>query len=88
MTTGSHAQAALRKQNVMDGRSGFRLQAKQHIAWLPARSKAQVRFLILLFKVPQTFRGVKSVSFTRRRIDVLESGSSGRKLSVAADRFL
>jgi len=27
MTTGSHAQAALRKQNVMDGRSGFRLRA-------------------------------------------------------------
>jgi hypothetical protein len=32
MMTGSHAQAASRKQNVMDGRSGFRLQAKQHIA--------------------------------------------------------
>lgn len=27
MTTGSQAQAALRKQNVMDGRSGFRLRA-------------------------------------------------------------
>ena len=56
--------------------------------WLPARSRAQVRFLILLFKVPETFRGVKSVSITGRKIDVLESGSSGRKLSVAADRFL
>ena len=27
MTTGCHAQAALRKQNMIDGRSGFRLRA-------------------------------------------------------------
>jgi hypothetical protein len=56
--------------------------------WLPAKSKAHVRFLILLFEVPGNFRGVASVSITRRRIDVLESGSRGRELSVAADRFL
>ena len=33
--------------------------------WLPAKSKAQVRFLILLFKVPETFRGVASVGYQR-----------------------
>ena len=56
--------------------------------WLPAKSKAQVRFLILLFKVPETFRGVSSVSIAKRKIDVVESGAHGRKLSVAADKFL
>jgi len=56
--------------------------------WLPAKSKAQVRFLILLFEVPETFRGVASVSFAKRKIDVVESGVHGQKLSVAADKFL
>lgn len=56
--------------------------------WLPAKAKAQVRFLILLFEVPQTFRGIASVSVGKRRIDVVESGVRGRMLSVAADEFL
>jgi hypothetical protein len=56
--------------------------------WLPAKSKAQVRFLILLFEVPETFCGVASVFIGRKRIEVIESGSPARKLSVAADRFL
>jgi hypothetical protein len=56
--------------------------------WLPARSKAQVRFLILLFEVPQTFRGVARVSIAKRKIDVVESGARGRTLSVAASKFL
>jgi hypothetical protein len=56
--------------------------------WLPAKSKAHVRFLILLLEVPETFRGVESVSIAPRKIDVVESGARGRKLSVAADRFL
>jgi hypothetical protein len=56
--------------------------------WLPAKSKAQVRFLILLFEVPETFRGVASVSVSKSKIDVVESGVRGRGLSVAADRFL
>ena len=56
--------------------------------WLPAKSKARVRFLILLFEVPETFRGVASVSLGKRRIDVVESGVHCRKLSVAADTFL
>ena len=56
--------------------------------WLPARSKAQVRFLILLFEVPQTFRGVARVSIAKRKINVVESGARGRTLSVAASKFL
>src|SRR5579862_261004 len=56
--------------------------------WLPAKCRARIRFLILLFEVPETFRGVASVSITNRKIDVLESGSRGRKLSVAAENFL
>jgi len=56
--------------------------------WLPAKSKVQVRFLILLFAVPEAFRGVAAVSRAMRTIDVVESGKRGRKLSVAADKFL
>jgi hypothetical protein len=56
--------------------------------WLPAKSKAQVRFLILLVEVPEAFRGVARVSVGKRRIDVVESGVRGRTLSVAADKFL
>lgn len=55
--------------------------------WLPAKSKAQVRFLISLVEVPEAFRGVARVSVGKRRIDV-ESGVRGRTLSVAADKFL
>ena len=56
--------------------------------WLPAKSKARVRFLILLFDVPETFCGVKSVSVSNRKINIVESGTRGRALSVAADKFL
>jgi len=56
--------------------------------WLPAKSRAQVRFLILLVEVPEAFRGVARVSVGKRRIDVVESGVRGRTVSVAADKFL
>jgi hypothetical protein len=56
--------------------------------WLPAKSKAQVRFLILLVEVPEAFRGVARVSVGEKGIDVVESGVRGRTLSVAADKFL
>jgi hypothetical protein len=58
--------------------------------WLPAKSKTEVRFLILLFEVPETFRGVAGVFLakSKRRIDVVEPGTRGRKLSVAVDEFL
>jgi hypothetical protein len=41
-----------------------------------------------LFEVPETFRGVARLSIGKRRIDVVESGVRGRKLSVAAGKFL
>jgi hypothetical protein len=56
--------------------------------WLPAKSKAQIRFFILLFEVPEAFRGVASVSVGNRGIKVVESGVRARTLSVAADKFL
>ncbi len=56
--------------------------------WLPARSQARVRFLILLFEVPETFRGVSRVSIVNGRVEVIESGARGRKLSVDTDKFL
>jgi len=56
--------------------------------WLPAKSQAQVRFLILLFETPDRFRGVANVFVAKGRINVLESGAGGRKLSIAADNFL
>jgi len=56
--------------------------------WLPAKSNAQVRFLILLFRVPEAFHGVARVSVGNSRIEVVESGVSSRTLSVAARKFL
>ena len=56
--------------------------------WLPAKSKVQIRFLILLLKVPDTFRGVARVSVGRKKVDVVESGVRRQALSVAADKFL
>jgi hypothetical protein len=56
--------------------------------WLPAKSKVRIRYLILLCKVAENFRGVASVSIANRRIDVVESGPRPRKLSIAAVGFL
>ena len=56
--------------------------------WLPAKSKMRVRFLILLFKVPEKFCGVARVDIDGGKVNVLESGARGRKLSVVADKFL
>lgn len=56
--------------------------------WLPAKSKTQVRFLILLFETPEQFHSVTSVSVEKGMINVLESGARKRKLSVAVDKFL
>ena len=56
--------------------------------WLRAKSKVQIRFLIALFEVPESFRGVASVNAAKGKVDVTESGARGRKLSVLADKFL
>jgi hypothetical protein len=58
--------------------------------WLAAKSKADVRYLISLLEVPENFRGVSSISIAKAKgkIEVVESGTQARKLSVAADKFL
>jgi hypothetical protein len=62
--------------------------------WLAAKSKAQVRYVISLFEVPENFRGVAGISVgkgkdkSKETIEVVESGPEGRKLSVTADKFL
>ena len=73
-----------RRQTIEQGR----LFGEPTYRWLPAKSKAQVHFMILLVEVPEAFRGVARVSVGKRRIDVVESGVRGRTLSVAADKFL
>lgn len=56
--------------------------------WLPAKSRARVRYLIMLFEVQSDFRGVERVSVGKGKVQVVEPGSHGRKLTVAADNFL
>ena len=56
--------------------------------WLPAKSKSQVRFLILLLEAPDKFHGVASVAIVKKKIEIVESGDRGRKLAVAVDKFL
>jgi len=56
--------------------------------WLPARSRISVRFLIMLFAVPEDFAGVKQVSIERGRASVLEAGPGERELSSAVGSFL
>jgi hypothetical protein len=56
--------------------------------WLPAKSRFQIRFLILLFEVAENFQGVTNVSVTGNKAEVLESGTGGRRLSIPVDRFL
>lgn len=56
--------------------------------WLPAKSKASVRFLILLFQIPRGFSGVKQVAISRGVARVRESGGRGRELTVAVRDFL
>ena len=56
--------------------------------WLPARSRASVRFLILLFAVPEDFAGVEQVSIGGGTARVKETGTLGRSLTVAVGEFL
>jgi hypothetical protein len=56
--------------------------------WLPAKSRQSVRYLILLFKTPETFAGVKEVAIEAGTASVTESGSRARQLTVSVGRFL
>lgn len=67
-------------QNRLFGESVYR--------WLPAKSQASVRYLIMMFHVPADFRGVKSVSLHGGRTIVTERGASPRTLTTRAKTFL
>jgi hypothetical protein len=56
--------------------------------WLPAKSRQSVRYLILLFKTPEAFAGVKQVAIQAGVASVAESGSQARQLTVSVGRFL
>jgi len=56
--------------------------------WLPAKSSLAVRFLIMLFMVPEDFTGVKSVTIDRGEACVTGTGPRERQLSVAVGNFL
>ena len=56
--------------------------------WLPAKSRQTVRFLILLFKAPDGFAGVKEVSISKGAVRVIESAPRGRELTASVGSFL
>ena len=56
--------------------------------WLPAKSRQTVRFLILLFRVPDGFAGVKEVSIRQGAARVIESGPRERDLMARVGSFL
>jgi hypothetical protein len=56
--------------------------------WLPAKSRLTVRFLIMLFEVPEAFSGVKEVSIKAGVARVIESGPRARQLTAPVGEFL
>lgn len=65
-----------------------RLFGEQTYRWLPAKSSLTVRFLIMLFKVPQAFAGVKQFSIEHGLARVTQAGSQDRQLTVMVGDFL
>jgi|HubBroStandDraft_6_1064221.scaffolds.fasta_scaffold42892_3 hypothetical protein len=68
------------EQNRMFGESVYR--------WLPAKSETKVRYMILLFRVPDDFGGVKSVTVARGNARVTERGRRSRRLVTRVEKFL
>jgi hypothetical protein len=68
------------EQNRMFGESVYR--------WLPARSETAIRYMILLFRVQQDFRGVKSVSVRGGKVIVAEAGRGSRTLVTRVKKSL
>jgi hypothetical protein len=56
--------------------------------WLPAKASRRVRFLILLFRTPEGFAGVREVTVGRQSVQVVESAANARLLTVSAESFL
>jgi hypothetical protein len=67
------------EQNRMFGESVYR--------WLPAMSEANVRYMILLFRVPDDFGGVESVTVAGGKATVIERGRRFRRLATRVKRF-
>jgi hypothetical protein len=68
------------EQNRMFGESVYR--------WLPAKSETKVRYMILLFRVPDDFGGVKSVTVASGKATVIERGRRSRRLVARVKTFL
>lgn len=68
------------EQNRMFGESVYR--------WLPAKSEIKVRYMILLFRVPDDFGGVESVTVAGGKATVIERGRRSRRLAARVKRFL
>jgi len=65
-----------------------RLFGEKTYRWLPAKSTITIRFIMLLFRVPGDFRGVRNVSVMGRAATVLEMGAHPRRLNSAVRSFL
>lgn len=65
-----------------------RLFGEMTYRWLPAKSQVKVRFVILLFDVPDDFRGVDTVFMAEGKAQVVEAGPAGRELKAPVGRFL
>jgi hypothetical protein len=65
-----------------------RLFGEQTYRWLTARSTLSVRFLIMLFEVPEDFAGVKQVSIEQGQAHLVEAGPRERQLAIAVWSFL
>lgn len=56
--------------------------------WLPAKGRVSVRYLILLFEVPEDFRGVSQFVIRRTEASVVETEPRSRELRVSVENFL
>jgi hypothetical protein len=65
-----------------------RLFGEQTYRWLPAKSALLIRYLILLFIVPNDFGGVSKVVIERGEACVAEAGVQKRQLRLPVDDFL
>jgi hypothetical protein len=65
-----------------------RLFGEKTYRWLPAKSMIAIRFIMLLFRIPHDFRGVRNVSVTSRAATILEMGAHPRRLRSAVRPFL
>ena len=64
-----------------------RLFGEQTYRWLPAKSSLKVRFLVMLFAIPEDFSGVKQFSIERGLARVTEARGE-RQLSIQVGNFL